>query len=63
MRGLDPRIHSSARAGGGMDRRVEPGDDNGEVDGARPSVKIPEEISRAGREPTRRANAAPVSLS
>jgi hypothetical protein len=29
MRGLDPRTHSSARAGGRMDRRVEPGDDNG----------------------------------
>jgi hypothetical protein len=28
MRGLDPRIHSSARTGGGMDRRVKPGDDS-----------------------------------
>src|SRR3546814_7104969 len=28
MRGLDPRIHSSAGAGGAMDRRVKPGDDN-----------------------------------
>ncbi len=27
MRGLDPRIHSSARANGDMDRRVKPGDD------------------------------------
>jgi hypothetical protein len=27
MRGLDPRIHSSARANGAMDRRVKPGDD------------------------------------
>ncbi len=28
MRGLDPRIHPSACANGGMDRRVEPGDDS-----------------------------------
>ncbi len=28
MRGLDPRIHPSARANGGMDRRNKPGDDN-----------------------------------
>ena len=28
MRGLDPRIHSSARAIGAMDRRVKPGDDS-----------------------------------
>jgi len=31
MRGLDPRIHSSARASGGMDRRVKPGDDSENV--------------------------------
>ena len=30
MRGLDPRIHPSARTGGGMDRRVKPGDDSEE---------------------------------
>ncbi len=28
MRGLDPRIHSSAYAGGTMDRRIRPGDDS-----------------------------------
>jgi hypothetical protein len=28
MRGLDPRIHLSARANGGMDRRVKPGDES-----------------------------------
>jgi hypothetical protein len=36
MRGLDPRIHSSAYAGGGMDRRVKPGDDNSEESRASP---------------------------
>jgi 5-oxoprolinase (ATP-hydrolysing) len=30
MRGLDPRIHPSARDGGDMDRRVKPGDDKKE---------------------------------
>jgi hypothetical protein len=31
MRGLDPRIHSSAYANGDMDRRVKPGDDSFQV--------------------------------
>jgi hypothetical protein len=32
MRGLDPRIHGAARTGITMDRRVEPGDDNENVE-------------------------------
>jgi len=59
MRGLDPRIHSSVRANGGMDRRIKPGDDNREVDGARRPVKIPEKISWSGSGRARR----PLSLS
>lgn len=39
MRRLDPRIHSTACANGGMDRRITSGDDN-EKDGAF-SVSLP----------------------
>jgi len=34
MRGLDPRIHPSARANGTMVRRVKPGDDSENMQGA-----------------------------
>ena len=49
MRGLDPRIHSSVRASGGMDRRVKPGDDNENAmdPGAATNYSSPASLSRA----------------
>ena len=40
MRELDPRIRPSAHAGGGMDRRVRPGDDNRELARAAPRLAL-----------------------